>query len=448
MNQTAEQSTIDNGMPEALSLEQALQLAIHLHQTNYFEAAEALYRKILEITPKNPTLLHFFGLLRHQRGFSEEGSELIKAALALEPDYIDAHNNLGNIYLQGGQAELAEACFRRALELQPEFVPAYGNLGIALKDLGRYQEAIEFLLKAIDFEPEVAHHYQNLGNTYQCMQQYHAAADMYIKSLELAPFDPESYKKLYRTFYIMGEKEKCVDLFKQWLAHDPDNPMALHMHAACSGDKVPDRASDDYVRQIFDSFAASFDSVLKKLDYKAPFLVKEALQNVNPDPDDWSILDIGCGTGLSGALIRPFCKRLEGVDLSPKMLERANARGVYDTLYEAELTAFLSEVESKYDALTCVDTFCYFGDLTTAMVASVNALKPKGWFIFTLEKLASEDSIQGFYLNFHGRYSHSERYIRQILNQAGYRIHNIDTATLRKEGAEDVLGFVVSAQLN
>lgn len=448
MNQTAEQSAIENEMPEELSLEQALQLAIHLHQTNYFEAAEELYRKILEIAPENPTLLHFFGLLRHQRGFSEEGSELIEAALALEPDYIDAHNNLGNIYLQGGQAELAEACFRRVLELHPEFVTVYGNLGIALKDLGRYQEAIEFLLKAIDLEPRVAYHYQNLGNAYQSMRQYHAAADMYIKSLELAPFDSESYRKLYRTFYIMGEKEKCLDVFKQWLAHDPDNPMALHMHAACSGDEVPDRASDDYVRQTFDGFAASFDGVLKKLDYKAPFLVKDALQNVNPDPDNWSILDIGCGTGLSGALIKPLCKRLEGVDLSSKMLERANARGVYDALYESELTAFLSEIESKYDALTCVDTFCYFGDLATAMAASVNALKPKGWFIFTLEKLESEDSSQDFYLNFHGRYSHSERYIRQILNQVGYRIHNIDIATLRKECAEDVLGFVVTAQLN
>ena len=130
------------------------------------------------------------------------------------------------------------------------------------------------------------------------------------------------------------------------------------------------------------------------------------------------------------------------------MLERAQARGVYDVLYEAELTEFLSSRKAEYDALTCVDTFCYFGDLTEAVNASVNALKPKGWFIFTLEKLESDDSNLDFHLNFHGRYSHSESYIRQTLSNAGYKVHKIDCAILRRERADDVVGIVVTAQLD
>ncbi|NOU13269.1 MAG: tetratricopeptide repeat protein [Methylococcaceae bacterium] len=432
---------------QQISLAEALQLAIRLHQANEFEFAQDIYQKLLDVTPDNPDLLHFFGLLKHQRGFSEDGAELIKKALILLPDYVDAENNLGNIYLQTGQPELAEPRFRRVLELNPKLAAAYGNLGIALKDLDNYSEAIELLLKATQLEPENAYHYQNLGNVYRKLKQYPEAVNMFRKSLELRPFDSEAYRKLSLTFYFMGEIEHCIEVLDQWLSHDPENPTALHMHAAYSRSNTPSRASDAYVRQTFDGFAASFDAVLKRLDYRAPFLVEDALLQLNPDTN-WNLLDAGCGTGLCGALVRPLVKRLVGVDLSSKMLERANARGVYDELIEAELTAFYSQANAEYDAMTCVDTLCYFGDLTEVISASVNSLKPKGYFLFTLEKLEEDGAEKVFRLNLHGRYSHTEAYVRKTLTNAGFQILRIENSVLRKEGREQVLGLVVTAQLS
>ena len=105
---------------QQLSLEGALQLAMRLHQANQYEHAEDVYRKLLELAPEHPDILHFFGLLRHQRGFSDEGAEWIKKALKWVPDYIDAENNLGNIYLQTGHPELAEPCFRRVIAINPD----------------------------------------------------------------------------------------------------------------------------------------------------------------------------------------------------------------------------------------------------------------------------------------------------------------------------------------
>lgn len=431
---------------QQISLEEALQLAMRLHQANEFEFAQDIYQKLLDVTPENPDLLHFFGLLKHQRGFSEDGAELIKKALDLIPDYVDAENNLGNIYLQTGQPELAEPHFRRVIERNPKLAAAFGNLGIALKDLENYREAIEYLLKATQLEPENAYHYQNLGNVYRKLKKYPEAVNMFRKSLELRPFDSEAYRKLSLTFYFMGEIEHCIEVLDQWLAHDPENPTALHMHAAYSRTNTPTRASDAYVRQTFDGFAASFDAVLKRLDYRAPYLVEDALQQLKPD-SNWSLLDAGCGTGLCGALVRPLVKRLAGVDLSPKMLERANARGVYDELIEAELTAFFSQANAEYDAMTCVDTLCYFGDLTEVLSASVNALKPTGYFLFTLEKLEEDQVEKGFRLNLHGRYSHSEAYVRKTLTNAGFQIQRIENSVLRKEGREQVEGLVVTAQL-
>jgi len=431
---------------QQLNLQDALELALKLHQANEFEAAESIYRQLLELEPENADLLHFFGLLRHQRGYREEGAAWINKALELAPDYLDAHNNLGNIFLQTGHPDLAEPCFRRVLELNPDFVTVYGNLGIALRQLDRYDEAIDYFLQAIALEPREAHHYQNIGNAYRSLKQFRQAVGSYRKSLELQPLNPEAYKRLVMTFFIMGEIESCVEVLNQWLELEPENPTALHLHAAYTGGTAPARASDDYVRQTFDGFAASFDGVLKRLDYRAPFLVQAALQRLNPDPSIWRLLDAGCGTGLCGALVRPLVKHLAGVDLSPKMLEHAQVRGVYDVLFEAELTRFFAQAEAAYEAISCVDTFCYFGDLSAAVAAAVKALQPGGWFVFTLEELTGEAEA-GFHLEKHGRYSHTEAYIRKILADAGFRIIALDKDVLRKEGLAQVRGLVVTAQL-
>ena len=447
MKQLTDNPDVLDTETQQISLEDALQFAIRLHQANQYEYAEDIYRQLLELAPENPNILHYFGLLRHQRGYATEGAEWIKKALALVPDYVDAENNLANIYLQTGQPELAELHFRRVIDINPNFATAYGNLGIALKELQLYQEAVAYLWKAIELQPNNAHHYQNLGNTYRHLKNYREAVSMYSKSLELKPFDADAYRKLSRTFYLMGEVEQCVDVLKQWLSHDSENPTALHLIAAYTRTNAPPRASDAYVRETFDSFAMSFDGVLKRLDYQAPFLVQHALQQVNPDANNWTLLDAGCGTGLCGALVKKLVKRLDGVDLSPKMLERAQERGIYDGLFEAELTAFFLQAKSAYNAIICADTFCYFGDLTDAMHAAASALMPEGWFIFTLEKLEETEKGEDFRLNLHGRYSHTEAYISKTLIDAGFRIHCIETAALRKEGYDKVAGLVVTAQL-
>jgi predicted TPR repeat methyltransferase len=447
MDQPLNPADLDEA-PRRLSLEEALELAIRLHKAEHLEHAEEVYRALLEAEPENPNILHFFGLLRHQRGHSREGAEWIAKALELAPDYVDAENNLGNIYLQMGQPELAEPRFRSVINLNPEFAAAHGNLGIALKDLRRFQEAIDSLLNAVYLAPEVPLHYQNLGNAYQHLKQYNQAVGMYRESLTREPFNAETYRRLSRTYYLMGEIDQCIDVVKQWLAFDPENPTALHMYAAYTSSDIPPRASDAFVRETFDGFAASFDGVLKRLDYKAPFLVRDALERVELDTNTCRLLDAGCGTGLSGALVRPLVKHLVGVDLSPKMLDRARERGVYDELFEAELTAFFLQAASAYHAITCVDTFCYFGDLSEAARAAINALKPEAWFIFTLEKHQESDSDQDFRLNLHGRYSHTEAYARKVLSDAGFRVHGIDNAILRKEGENLVEGMVVTAQLS
>ncbi|NJD04983.1 MAG: methyltransferase domain-containing protein, partial [Methylococcaceae bacterium] len=257
-------------------------------------------------------------------------------------------------------------------------------------------------------------------------------------------YDPDSYKNLSRTFYLMGKIDTALKVLEQWLQHDPENPTALHMRSAYTGQGVPQRASDDYVRQTFDGFADSFDMVLKRLEYQAPFLVNQALKDVAGEGEVGDLLDVGCGTGLCGPLVRKRVRRLVGMDLSPKMLERARRRGVYDELYEAELTEFMARSDAEYDVLLCADTLCYFGDLAGALEAACGALKPAGWFIFTLERL--EDGVGDSRLNLHGRYSHSDAYVGRVAQQAGFERVAVATETLRMEFGKPVVGLVVTLQ--
>ena len=85
-----------------------------------------------------------------------------------------------------------------------------------------------------------------------------------------------------------------------------------------------------------------FEQALERLDYRAPQLVSTAMAEELPKPSaSLDILDAGCGTGLCGPRVRPYARRLVGVDLSSAMLDKARAAGAYDELVDAELTAFM-----------------------------------------------------------------------------------------------------------
>ena len=102
--------------------------------------------------------------------------------------------------------------------------------------------------------------------------------------------------------------------------------------------------------------------------------------------------------------------------------------------------------KAEFDLLLCADTLCYFGDLTGVASVSYDALKSKGWFIFTLEALEADDKHPEVRLNVHGRYSHSEEYVRRILRDVGFLAVDIARETLRLEFDKPVAGLVVTAQ--
>lgn len=96
-------------------------------------------------------------------------------------------------------------------------------------------------------------------------------------------------------------------------------------------------------------------SLVRKLGHEIPkLLVRPALKE-SGSGSLGSILDLGCGTGLTGLEIREICYNLEGIDLSSKMLEVAKTKDVYDKLDKVNIVEYLSNSKPDFDYFISTD---------------------------------------------------------------------------------------------
>jgi len=434
------------GAPKELGLADAMAYARELQKEGRLEAADELYRRIIAVAPDYPEAWHFRGIIVFQLGRLSEAEALIRRAVELAPSYPDAHNNLGNVLQHQKRTEEAVTCYERAIALQPDLADAYNNLGNALQQQKHHDEAIVFYERAIALRPEMADAHLNLGKALEALDLMDKALTAYRQAVMLRPFHYDSYRRLGSALYGWGRIDEAADVYRKWLSLEPDNPVAAHLLAACTGREVPARASDAAVRTIFESFADSFDEVLERLQYRAPVLVAQAAAETIGAPEArLDILDAGCGTGLCGEHVKPFARRLVGVDLSLEMLKRAGVRKLYDELILGELTAFVGAVPGAWDLVVSADTLVYFGDLAAAMTAAHRGLRAHGHLVFTLERVGDDEAPLGYRINPHGRYSHTETYVRRVLEGARLEARRITPVHLRLELKKPVEGLLVVA---
>jgi predicted TPR repeat methyltransferase len=140
---------------------------------------------------------------------------------------------------------------------------------------------------------------------------------------------------------------------------------------------------------------------------------------------------------LCGPLLRPISRALTGVDLSPKMLEQAARKAVYDTLACEELTAFLLRSPQHFDLIVAADLMIYFGDLAPLFAAAATALRPTGLFAFSTELCAGE----GYRLLPSGRFAHPPQYVRLMAQRDFEEVFHAET-TIRLEATERLPGNI------
>jgi predicted TPR repeat methyltransferase len=301
---------------------------------------------------------------------------------------------------------------------QPLFV-SYGDL---LADR-RYQWALDFLKRG-----DAA-----------------AAADILRQVVETAPGFATAWFALASIREARGDRNGAIVAFKA--ARDADREdyhgARLHLARLGVGEATP-AMTGVYVRRLFDQHAPEFDqSLIERLDYRAPELLLAALRPSESQKFRLgSVLDLGCGTGLSGAAFRPYCDWLVGVDISSGMIEQARAKGLYDRLVVAELLEFLtSEKGAQHHLVLAADVFVYCSDLAPIAAGVARVLAPGGRLAFTVE---THDQ-PGVRLQGTLRYAHGPDHVREAIANAGLQMVQLTETSTRTENGAPVPGLLAVA---
>lgn len=116
------------------------------------------------------------------------------------------------------------------------------------------------------------------------------------------------------------------------------------------------------MREIYDQWASTYDQDLADpdQDYVGPALASTYILRTLGTArigDNIEILDAGCGTGLVGIhLAKLGATKVDGLDLSPGMLDVARKTGAYRFLDTADLSKTMAQKDNSYDVISCVGT--------------------------------------------------------------------------------------------
>jgi predicted TPR repeat methyltransferase len=239
----------------------------------------------------------------------------------------------------------------------------------------------------------------------------------------------------------LGDLERAADAFRSTLATEPADAQGAAARLALLGKAEPPVALPEaYVARLFDQYAPRFDAHLtQKLGYRAPALIADALNAAAPGRRFASALDIGCGAGLMGQALRERVDHLTGVDLSPGMIAKASARGLYDALIVGEATMLLEcNARAAFDLVVAADSLVYIGDLAPLIAAIAGALTPGGLFALTVETGEGD----GFALGPAMRFAHTRAYVEATAARAGLRPLLVQTASARREAGVETAGLI------
>jgi predicted TPR repeat methyltransferase len=383
----------------------------------------------------------------HQQGRLVEAAQLYQQALRANPRDTDALYALGIIHLQSGRLEEAQSFLGETLRIRPQFPEALCSRGIALLQLRRREEALACLEQAIALMPDFVEAWSSRATALLGMNRHDEALEAFDRVLAIDPKHAISWNNRGNTFVAMRRLEEAVASFDKALALKPDLEIAQNnrMLALLELKKVT-RIPAHAVRALFDDYSSYYDAaMLAALSYQAPQHLRALLERVSPGAAaPMRILDLGCGTGLCGEAFKDLAEggRLDGIDLSAKMIDEARRRGIYTDFIVDDFESALSAFDGVYDLAIGGDALIYSGDLQPTLAGVARVLKPGGLFLFTLEKVASGDYEQ----TSANRFRHGEGYVRSAAARVGYEVLDIVECPLRSESREPVAGFAVAVR--
>ncbi len=374
-----------------------------------------------------------------QHGLFDSAESGYLRLLEYFPDAPFLHSSLGLLYYASGDYAGSRDCFIRAARLHPEDMDILFNLALAQKKSGDPAGAIATYTKVAEAQPESVDVWYNLAGCYKDDRQNEKAIETYLQVLKIAPEHPEANNNLAYVYQLTGAGEKAVYYYQKVLHYKPDHQAARHMLGALTSADATG-SPESYVRDVFDNYSPHYEqSLVVQLEYCVPATIRQLLDE-SPDVNNRYAqgLDLGCGTGLSGQAFVDIIDALDGIDLSAKMIERAEAKNTYRRLYVGNIVSFLQSLQQSYDFYLAADVFAYVGDLAETFALLRSHAHPGTLFCFSTEACAGT----GYRLQPTGRFAHAPAYIRELAGQTGWTVARSRRISLRKEKGAWVPGDI------
>lgn len=243
-----------------------------------------------------------------------------------------------------------------------------------------------------------------------------------------------------------GDLYAAAAAYAEVLRLDPEDHGGASVRLAAIGrGAVPEKAPDAYVATLFDQCAERFDEMLvEQLGYSVPMLLRQRLAEVAPGPYP-RMLDLGCGTGLTGASLSDMVGEITGVDLAEGMLEQADERGVYADLYVGEAVTFLEETEEPpWDLVTATDVLPYLGALEAFFAGAARCLASGAVLAVSTETLPG--MARDYIVGPKHRFAHAPGYLRRLISGTGFETLESAPITVRYDDGAPVPGILLIAR--
>lgn len=403
---------------------------------NKFDKAENRYKIVLKSNPNYENINFNLASTLFAAGKLEEAELFYRKSILLNPATAQAYFNLGLTLSLQGKLDEAEASYRQALHLNQKDIGTYNNLTALLKSQNRLKEAEAICHAAIKIAPHDSSTHFNLAVVLQEQRRFLEAVASYKEAISLDPKNPEMHKNLGTSLSQLNRTKEAEESYTTAVNLDPNYVQASHLLAALLGE-TPDSAPREYVETLFDNYAENFEtSLVGDLKYEFPKTIMKIVQEATGQTALGSVVDLGCGTGLAGVEVEPFCTRLEGIDLSSSMLKIAEQKHIYQRLIHQDITHYLKTTKLNFDYFIAADVFLYLGDLTEVFQLIKSQNQKSGKLLFSTEH---NDDLN-FVLERSGRYSHSKHYIQNLCSQFDFHISYFKKVNLRKDNDNWILG--------
>ena len=384
-------------------------LGLLLLKHHELEAAKTQFTNVLSLNPEAIEPMFYLGVLHLENNALTEAEHFFEEVLTQDKDHVQALTNLGVIALKNHQDQRAINYFTHALALDNEEQDARNNLAATFMHHDRFENALMHYDVLLKKNPDNSEYHYNSGVAQMALGHLNEALIHFEHLIQLNPYHAPTLNNMAAVYLKLEQKETAKDYLERALKINPDDHISRHMLHALLGIKngvhVP-----EYAHNLFNNYALYYEQHLQgALRYTVPTHIARTLHDLHV-LEVHNTLDVGCGTGLTGVVLRELSQHLIGIDIAEKMLVHADKKGIYDQLIHSEIIEFLRHSEASFDLIVAADVLPYFGNLDEFFSLISAHLSNNSYFIFTTEQ-SNDCSWQ---LEPSARFSHTPHYIKQL----------------------------------